>query len=238
MDGKRHGARASVARRVHSRIAQGGEHFWTLRDFRELPANAVAMALSRLAKKGVVQRVRKGLYYRPGSTALGPTLPSQPEIVRHIFTAPLHPSGLTAANYLGFSTQNVPYGEFATPAWNAPHLSAARIHKRRPPSRAHVSEKDGALLEFLRDRARWSDFSPEETRSRLLGLLRQSNTTGLLEAARHEPPRVRAMLGALGEELRLSKSKLERLRKTLNPLSRFDFGPLRGLKSATRWQAA
>jgi hypothetical protein len=38
---------------------------------------------------------------------------------------------------------------------------------RRPPSRFELDADDGALLEILRDRARHSDLSPEETADRL-----------------------------------------------------------------------
>ena len=58
-----------------------------------------------------------------------------------------------------------------------------------------------------------------------------------MKVAKHEPPRVRAMLGALGEELGKEKKLLESLKSSLNPLTRFDFGILWTLKSARSWQA-
>jgi len=45
------------------------------------------------------------------------------------------------------------------------------------------------------------------------------------------------MLGALGEELQMPPRLLERLRASLNPLTRFDFGPLQVLRTASEWQA-
>jgi len=59
----------------------------------------------------------------------------------------------------------------------------------------------------------------------------------LLAVAPFEPPRVRAMLGAIGEELGKKAPALEKLRQSLNPLSRFDFGQLSGLSCALRWFA-
>ena len=61
--------------------------------------------------------------------------------------------------------------------------------------------------------------------------------TRLAQAALQEPPRVRAMLGALGEELGAPPRDLKRLRASLSPLSRFDFGTLRDLRCARDWQA-
>ena len=58
-----------------------------------------------------------------------------------------------------------------------------------------------------------------------------------MTAAVAEPPRVRAMLGALGQELAMPDPLLNRLRKSLNPLTRFEFGQLRSLEHAREWQA-
>jgi hypothetical protein len=49
-------------------------------------------------------------------------------------------------------------------------------------------------------------------------------------------PRVRALLGAIGQQLGKAPRLLGKLRGTLNPLSRFDFGHLSGLKFAAQWQ--
>jgi hypothetical protein len=59
----------------------------------------------------------------------------------------------------------------------------------------------------------------------------------LLKVVDSEPPRMRAMLGALGEHLDKSPKALQRLKASLNPLSRFDFGVLAALDRAHYWQA-
>jgi hypothetical protein len=93
-------------------------------------------------------------------------------------------------------------------------------------------------LEILRERARFSDLSSEDTARRLRQLLADEDRyRRLLAAAVAEPPRVRAMLGALGQELEMPPALLDRLRNSLNPLSRFDFGHLRSLRYAREWQA-
>ena len=48
---------------------------------------------------------------------------------------------------------------------------------------------------------------------------------------------MRAMLGAIGEQLGKRPKNLQRLRASLNPLSRFDFGVLAALDHAQHWQA-
>jgi hypothetical protein len=59
----------------------------------------------------------------------------------------------------------------------------------------------------------------------------------LLKVADSEPPRARALLGAVGEQLGKKPAVLRRLRASLNPLSRFDFGLLSGLPRSREWQA-
>jgi pimeloyl-ACP methyl ester carboxylesterase len=59
----------------------------------------------------------------------------------------------------------------------------------------------------------------------------------VVRAAQGEPPRVRAMLGALGQELDMPPRLLQKLRKSLNPLSRYDFGRLASLRHAKDWHA-
>jgi hypothetical protein len=197
------------------------------------------MALSRLARDGFLRRERKGVYYRPRSTPFGMSLPSASASAALALRSPVHPAGLTAANVLGFTTQNPARLEYATPAHDPPSaLGEADVRTRRPASRKGLPAEDGALLEFLRDRGRSSDLSPKETYERLYQLLGDPERFArLARAALDEPPRVRAMLGALGTELGADEAALRRLRKSLNPLSRFDFGLLRGLPHARDWQA-
>jgi len=59
----------------------------------------------------------------------------------------------------------------------------------------------------------------------------------LLKVSRHEPPRVRAMLGAFGEKIGHKPEVLRQLRASLNPFSKFDFGMLAALPNARAWQA-
>lgn len=229
----------SVATRVHERVRKGGERYWSLVDFTDLPATAVAHALSRLTAAGELQRVRKGLYYRPKQTALGPSLPSPAATVSLSATAPLHPSGLTAGTALGLSTQNPMRPEFATASASAPSaVTNAVVHTGRPRSRLDLDASGAALLELLRDRARHSDLSPDETVDRLVRMLADRRRfERLAKAALDEPPRVRAMLGALGERADAPDKALQSLRASLNPLTRFDFGVLRALPNARDWQA-
>ena len=151
------------------------------------------------------------------------------------------PAGIGAANMLGFTTQNPARIELATNGLSLPRLIVGKetvIHTRRPESWQALSEMEAALLDFLRNRGASSELSPEETVQKLLEYFREPGRfERLLKVAPSEPPRVRAMLGAIGQQLGKVESRLSALRKDLNPLSRFDFGSLAVLKHAREWQA-
>lgn len=233
-------SRASAARVVRERVEQGGARYWKHSDFDDLPPSAVATALSRLSRDGELQRVGKGVYYRPAPTSFGMSVPGASATTAQLLPIPVHPAGLSAANLLGLSTQNPRRPEYATPAPAPPTaLRDARVHTGRPAQRAALSAEDGAILEVLRERARSSDLSSEETVERLKRLLGEPGRFArIADVAVTEPPRVRAMLGALGQEAGVSDELLASLRQSLNPLSRFDFGQLRSLRHAREWQAA
>jgi hypothetical protein len=229
----------STASRIRACILADGERFWTYKDFDVFPLGTAAQALSRLTKEGILQRTGKGLYYRPRQTSLGKSRPSQARTAELSAKHTLHPSGIAAANILGFTTQNAARPQFATSGTNAPtKFHGSKVYTRRPVERDNLSIEDGALLEFLRARGNTSELSAEQTARKLVKELRdQKRFQRIATAARAEPPRVRAMLGAIAEETKQPKPVIESLRQSLNELSRFDFGLLRALKYAERWQA-
>ena len=237
--GKARKRTTGAAATVRARIEKSGERFWRHVDFPDLPATAVTQALHRLERAGVVTHVRKGLYYRGRDTAFGPSIPARSDIAARYVRAALQPAGLTASNALGLTTQNPARPEYATTSGRAPTaITGAVVHTRRPPSRARLSALEVAVLEVLRDRGRTSDLSPTETIRRLRKVLGEKDRFDRVAAAAgEEPPRVRAMLGALGQEMRANPNAVARLRRSLNPLSRFDFGQLRELRHAREWQA-
>jgi hypothetical protein len=234
--GSRSGTTAAAVRK---RVLEGGERFWRHDDFSTLPASAVATALSRLAREGELHRTGKGVYFRPRMTVIGPSLPAASGAVASSLMTPVHPAGLSAANVLGLTTQNPARREYATPAGDPPTaLQGSRVRTGRPAARATLQPEEGALLELLRDRATTSDLRPEQTVLRLQTLLGdRERFTRLARAAKDEPPRVRAMLGALGELTGADERDIRKLRDSLNPLSRFDFGALAVMPNARSWQA-
>jgi len=232
----------SAASTIRARIESGGERIWRLTDFRGLPFTAVAQAMSRLSRQGVIQRLGKGIYYRPRPTAFGPSQPNMADVRSlTLRQKTAFPAGAAAAGLLGFPTQNPARVELATVSASLPRLFLDRnaiVHTRRPAAWRGLSKMDAALLDFLRNRGASSEMQPEETVGMLLRHFRAPGCFDrLLKVSATEPPRVRAMLGAIGEQLGQPESVLAELRASLNPLSRFDFGILAALAYARRWQA-
>jgi hypothetical protein len=227
---------------VRQRIEAGGERLWRLRDFHDLPVSAVAQTLSRLAQQGKIDRLSKGVYYSARDTAFGKSKPN-PAQIRDLASkdSTVFPSGIAAANLLGFTTQNAARREVSTSALSLPRKLVGAdtvVHARRPEAWTALSQTDAALLDFIRRSGKTSELGSRETVRLLLSLLSEkARFDRLLKVADTEPPRVRAMLGAIGEQLSPAAPALRRLRASLNPLSRFDFGLLSSLPRARQWQA-
>ncbi len=232
----------STATFIRQRIEEGGERIWRLEDFQSISFGAAAKALSRLTRQGKIQRLSKGLYYRSRQTAFGKSRPN-PAAIQKLVTrrSNVFPSGIAAANHLGFTTQNAPRAELATSASSLPRKLVGQdaiIHTRRPEAWSRLSETDAAILDFFRSGGRTSELNSQQTIDRMQKLLSESGRYArLLAAAPTEPPRVRALLGAFGERLGLPPRKLASLRESLNPLSRFDFGIFVAMPNAKAWQA-
>ncbi len=235
-------AHQPVMRSVRARIEHGGERLWRMEDFSDLPSMPAAQALSRLTKAGLIQRLSKGTYYKPGQSSFGKTRPNTAAI-RNLAnrSRALFPSGTAAANLLGFTTQAAARGELSTSSASVPRKligADAIVHTRRPEAWRNLNETEAAILDFMRQGGRTSELTPDETINRMSGLLSKPKTFArLLEAAPSEPPRVRAILGAFGEKIGTDRKKLASLHQSLNPLSKFDFGIFATLPNAKAWQA-
>jgi Family of unknown function (DUF6088) len=232
----------SITKTIQKHIESSGERVWRLSDFEKMPPMAAAQALSRLSRKGLIIRLGKGLYYHPRQTKFGQSKPNPNQLRSLIINKKgIFPAGAMAANLLGFSTQNSARVEVATNGLSLPRLIVGKetiIHTRRPDSWQSLSEKEAAILDFLRNHGMFSELSSKDTVLKLLEHFKELGCfENLFRVVFSEPPRVRAMLGAIGQEMGCSENQLGVLKKTLNPLSRFDFGSLTKLKFAKQWQA-
>jgi hypothetical protein len=72
-------------------------------------------------------------------------------------------------------------------------------------------------VDFLRSRGQLSELTPLETKQKLLAYFQEdSRFKRLMKVIGTEPPRVRAMLGAIGQEIKAHEHSLESIRQSLN----------------------
>lgn len=98
---------SQVIRERIQRIEKG--KLFTINDFEDLHNDSlVTRTLSRLQKEGVIVRVATGIYMNPQKTQFGILYPTIDQIAQKIAErdkAQIMPTGDTALNILGFSTQ-------------------------------------------------------------------------------------------------------------------------------------
>ena len=189
----------SVAPEVRKRILGSRDRFWRPEDFDGSP-DAVAQALSRLARSGEVRRVRRGLYWRGAPTRLGMAPPPAGRLASAVTGGTgSGPAGWSAALALGLSTQVARREAIAVPGrsprspGSIRYVSRAASTKRRD---ERLRPTEVALLEVLRDWEGLVEVPAADAVARIEHLA-SDGTLRLDRVARAsatEPPRVRERL--------------------------------------------
>lgn len=229
---------------VRKRITDRGPgELWTYANFKTLPPMAVAAALSRLVKEGTIRRVRKGVYYSPRKTRFGELSPDATSVARALLKdkgIAWKPSGLPAYNGLGLTTQVSPTLtlDVAEKIYSLRTGSHAKLRLRPGINVSGLSESERAVLDALRDLRRIPDSTPAETARKIKDLFAANRFSfnRLARRSLNEPPRVRALLGAIGTDLGADRRALTTLRKSLNPMTTFRLGVSEAFPSAKEWR--
>lgn len=201
--------RRQTVEAARSTILRSHALFWKTSDF-TLPESTVQHLMAELVKAGELRHVRKGLYWRGVQTPLGMAPPSPQEIVQAISPGTgVGPSGLSAANALGLSTQVPRLAEYAVPRRAPSSVSSVRFVARAARSgrlRAKLSAPEVAALEVLDDWEHVIEVSADDALNRLADLIRSRSLRPekLAEAAVTEPAparaRLRVALGRAGRD--------------------------------------
>jgi hypothetical protein len=235
----------STSAKIRSKIERSGyDRIWTPADFKG-SETAVAATLSRLVKKDVLLRVRKGVYYRPKHTRFGET---RPDAV-HVTEALLHSrgvvsrvSGFSAYNALGLTDQISNSVTFDVEKnVTLPRLSSSgRIRIRTVGSLTGISDKERVALDALSEINSIPNTTPVNVLSRILELFKEGvlSIKNAVKAAFKESPRVRALVGFLAETLGFDKGEVERLRHTIKTTSTFKVGIRDHFEGARKWRIA
>jgi len=113
-----------------------------------------------------------------------------------------------------------------------------RMHLRLVPGVRTVDVRERAVLDALRDLRRIPDTTPSEA-IRAISDLFVAKRVSFNRVAHHalkEPPRVRALVGAIGSDLAGHGPILAKLKKSLNPTTTFRLGISEALPTAREWQ--
>jgi hypothetical protein len=192
------------------------------------PANFVtaAKALERLQKKGTIKKVSKGMFYKPKMTRYGPLGPDYNTILNNfLFKNGKRVGYITGGelyNQLNLTTQNYFRTKVAT------NISRKKIETgwlKTSTVKAYTEITDEnyqllGILDALKDIKNISDTSTTQVIKILAGKLikfNQKDIEILIKLSFSYPPRVRALLGSIIEEIFTTIVDLSDLKNTLNP---------------------
>jgi hypothetical protein len=169
------------------------------------PPAAVNTALSRLSlREPDLLRVRKGLYWKGVNSAFGPGRPVLLDLALQAARGRgAGPSGWSAANALGFSSQVPAVPEVAV-VGSVPTMRGVRFRRRNNLARRDLNRWEIALLEVLRDYPRYVEVDPGDLADRVRSLATEGKVrlTEVKRAAESEPsPALRTNLPAILDSL-------------------------------------
>ena len=233
-----------ISKLIKQRIDQkGAGSLWDLKDFKDLPIQAVVQTLSRLAKQGVLTRVRKGIYYYPTTTVLGPTTPSVVDVITKIAshkTSKSYFGDTTAFNNLGLTTQ-VPaqlviLGNHQNKTVQIGNQKVVFRH-RKTDHLKNATDQTVWALDAIRNIHRIPDTTAQDALAKVIQLIQSGRLDigKLLHYGQQEPPRVRALLGAIAQHCGYDGIRLTKTRNSLNPVTKYKLGLGQALPTAQNW---
>ncbi len=224
---------------VTKKIEQQVEKFLpgTTFTYKDLPIRkgeytAASKALERLRKKGKIKRFSKGVFYKPKQTVFGEILPDEEKVITpYLFKNGkriAYITGLLLYNKMGLTTQ-IPKEISIASREKRIYVSKGNIKATPVKSYVEVTDENYKYLQFLDALKDWKNIPDLDKKSSIIlltNLLKKFNkkeTNRLINFALAYPPRVRAFLGALLENLN-KKRNLDVLEESLNPLSEYKLG--------------
>lgn len=223
-------------------LKKGPDSLWSLADFSDHSPQAVVQAFSRLAKSGLLVRIRKGVYHYPKQTALGAT---KPDAARILKKAPKSPDkavlgGVSAFYNMGLTTQVPATTVVLSPAYSKGvqlGKQRVRVRHRNPRLFQGASNREIWVLEALRSITRIPNTTPADAIARVKDYIRGNKLSlkHLLALSRHHSPRARALLGAVATDLGYKGHDLAALKDSLNPLTHYRVNPGASLRHAKDW---
>jgi Family of unknown function (DUF6088) len=194
---------------------------------------SAAKAIERLQKKGVIKKVSKGIFYRPEISIFGEMPPNYDRILqKYLYEGNKRTgyiTGYALYNELNLTTQMAFKTKVATNL-KRKKMNIGWLKTSIVKAYVKVTEENYALLGIL-DALKDIKSIPDTTASNAIKVLMpkiKAFTNGdienLIKYALQYPPRVRALLGAIIENIFNNKFKIEPLKRDLNPSTNFMLG--------------
>ena len=193
---------------------------------------SAAKALERLQKKGLIKKVAKGKFYKPEQTVFGELKPDYYEQLRPYLYQNgkriAYVTGVSLYNQLRLTTQ-IP-SQIKIASYNKRiYIKQGVLKADAVKSYAKVTNSNFKLLgilDALKDIKKIPDSKVANSVlliDRLIAALNANQIKNLIKYALLYPPRVRALLGSIIENLD-GNIEIEELRNSLNPLSKYKIG--------------
>jgi len=205
--------------------------------------SAAAKAIERLIEKGVIKRITTGVFYKPKKSVFGELRPRETEIIKPYLYEQgkriAYITGTALYNNLGLTTQ-VPKTVKVASRSKRIYINSGSIKAKPVKSYVDVTEENYSLLEILdvlKDFTKIPDMDKKRgilfLQNKLEGLPEKETNT-LVKYALKYPPRVRAFLGAILNEI--SGQENRNLKQSLNPFTTYSLNLNKNiLTTASNW---
>ncbi len=191
-----------------------------------------AKALERLQGAGVIKKVSKGKFYKPKQTVFGELEPDyNNQLNTYLFQNGkriAYVTGISLYNQMGLTTQVANQIAIASRIKRI-YINRGALKADAVKSYADVTESNYKLLgilDALKDIKKIPDGNIENSIKLLTSLIKQQNGNQLkmlVNLALVYPPRVKALLGAILENID-ANIEVAKLKKNLNPLTKYKVG--------------
>ncbi len=203
-----------------------------------------AKALERLQKQGIIKKASKGVFYKPKRSIFGELgLDYDALLNSYLFENGKrigYVTGTTIYNELNLTTQIPNVTQIATGTKNGRRIKTTGFRVKIVKPNTEITEENYqllSLLDALKDFKKIPDLDKKSGITILSNKLKGLNavqTNLLIKCALEYPPRVRAFTGALLENADTSVNS-SLLKKSLNPLSEYNYGIESILSTAKTW---
>lgn len=191
-----------------------------------------AKALERLQNSGVIKKVSKGKFYKPAQSVFGELEPYYYEQLRPYLYENgkriAYVTGTSLYNQMGFTTQ-VPARIKIASRKKRIYIDRGALQADAVKSYTDVTESNYKLLDILdalKDIKQIPDSNVNNSIQLLTNYIQNLNIKqqkNLIKTALVYPPRVKALLGAIMENLNTDLD-ISSLKNDLNPLTKFRIG--------------